>query len=761
MPELQTVTHSKLRKDAWGKVTGKTHYVDDLPLENALYGAVVRSPHHHARILSIETRQAEDIEGVIAVLTADDIPGSPTFGPIIQDRYVLAFNTVRHIGEPIVLVIAENKLTASRGVKAVIIKYEKLTPVFDPLDALKPDAPKVHSGGNLVTEYNLGCGDIEAGFAEADVLLEETFQVQRVSPGYLEPEVAAAAYQNDVTLTVWVSSQKPFVDRHAISQVLNVPEEKVRVLVPAIGGAFGGKEDSGLPILAALSAWITKRTVRFVNSREESIQAHPKRHPAVLRWKMGANLDGKVVALRTEAYMDTGAYASYGPAVAGVLSEAASGPYRIPHVRITCKLAYTNSPFSGAMRGFGAPQALFATDSMMDMMATRLGMDPITFRRKNVLQHGDRTTLGVLIKEPPTLKDCLDMGAKARSRLSKIPTTPGKLSGVGIAINAQAMGLGYGVSDDCTNRIEWLLDGRVRLDIGTPDMGQGTVTVAAQMAAEALGVPFESVEVAELDTDISPNGGVTCASRMTYIVGNATLLAAHKAVDGLLAEVARILDLPQETLVYRQGQIYLGTIDEVGITIPEITARAAEDGRKITGEATFTFPYPPDVTPHNLPIGMPHIMFGYCAHVARVEVDPDFGTVDAKEIVAIHDVGRAINPVGVEGQIEGGVSMGVGYAIQEEVKLKTDLKWTDSFTEYLLPTTLDMPVVTSVILEQPEPSGPFGAKGVGEMASTPVAPAIANAIADATGKRITSLPIKPALLINNEETDFLEVQGNG
>jgi CO/xanthine dehydrogenase Mo-binding subunit len=620
-----------------------------------------------------------------------------------------------------------------------------LPAVFDPVEALEPDAPQIHPDGNLITEYDVGCGDIEVGLAEADVVLEETFYVPRVSPAYLEPEGAAAEWQEDGTLVVWVSSQKPFSDRDAICQVLNLARDQVQVRVHAIGGAFGGKADSGLPILAALAAWATRGRVRLVNTRSESIQAHPKRHPAWLHYKLGAKRDGTLVALSAQVHLDTGAYASYGPAVGGLLSEVASGPYRTPHVHINTKVVYTNGPFGGAVRGFGAPQALFAVESMMDQMAAELGLDPIEFRRKNVWRQGERTPLGMLLREAPSLDACLERAAREWERVRNLEPSPGKLGGVGVSAGLQPIGLGHHVPDDSTSRVEWLPDGRVRLDVGTPDMGQGTLSMAMQMTAEALGVDYDLVETANLDTAVSPEGGMACASRMTYLVGNAAIRAAQIMIESLLDEAASTLKLSRRELVYRRGRVYRGARDTEGVPVAEFTARAAEEGRVLSGQATFRFHYPRELTSENLPVG--YFLFCYGAHVARVEIDPDLGTVEVKEVVAIHDVGRAINPVGVEGQIEGAVAMGVGYALQEEVKLKSDGGWTDSFTEYLLPTTLDTPIITPIILEHPEPSGPFGARGVGEAGVGPVAPAIANAIAAATGKRVTSLPIRPEALL--------------
>lgn len=745
MAELKAVGRSVPRPDAWDKVTGQARYVGDLDRGDALPAAVLRSPHHHARILAIDTRPAREVEGAVAVLTAADMPGAKTFGVMLPDRPVLAQDVVRHQGEPVALVVAENPAAARRALEAIEVTYQELPALLDPLRALDPGAPLVHPSGNLVAEYDVGRGDVERGLAQADVVIEATFRVPRAYHAYLETESSLAAWQADGTLKVWVSSQDPFNDRHTISEVLDLSEERVHVVVPAVGGAFGGKEDAGLHVLAALAAWATRGTVRLVNTRRESMLAHPKRHAAVLHLKVGARNDGTLLALLAEVYLDTGAYASFGPAVGGLLSQVVTGPYRTPNVRVHTRVVYTNGPIGGAMRGFGAPQAIFAVESSMDMLASRLGVDPIELRRRNAWRQGERTPMGVPLRETPAIGACLDEAERARQCLRQVATSAGRLSGVGVALGMQTMAPG-----DCTHRIEWLPDGRVRIHIGGADLGQGLGIVAAQMAAQALGIDVDRVQVAALDTSRAPQGGAVCASRMTYQVGNAAVRAAQRAIEALLAEAARALE-PGDlaALAYRQGRVYWGVDDERGIAAAEFIHRAAEEDRVLCGEATFRFLYPPEIAPQNAPAGLPQVLvcFAYGAHVARVEVDPDLGTVEVTDIVAIHDVGRAINPLAVEGQIEGAVSMGIGYALQESLRLRDDGRWTDSLSEYLVPTAPDMPAITPVLLEHPDPSGPFGARGVGEMGVPPVAPAIANAIAEATGVRITRLPIEPECLL--------------
>ncbi len=741
-----TVGKAEIRKDAWAKVTGAAQYVDDVALPGLAVGMVVRSPHHHARIVQIDAGAARALPGVIAVITAADVPGSKTFGPLVQDRPALAVDVVRHMGEPVAIVVAESKTAARRGVGAVAVEYEPLPAVFDPTAALKPGAPRVHPGGNVVTRYDVAGGDVEAGFAGADIVLEHVFEVPRIAPGYMEPEASTAEWGADGTLTVWVSSQKPFEDRHQIADVLGLPQDAIRVKSAVIGGAFGGKEDSGLAILAALAAWVVKGTVRLVNNRHESFLAHPKRHPARLFYKLGAKRDGTLVALQATVHMDTGAYASYGPAVGGLLTEMVPGAYRIPHVRVETLVVYTNSPFSGAMRGFGSPQAHFATESLIDMLASELGMDPLEVRRKNILRPGDRFFTGEPLNDTASsLPAILNHAATARARLSAIPAPPGKVAGVGCALALQSMGLGYRVPDDSTNRLEWAPDGTVRVFVGAPDLGQGLAAAAEQIAAEALGIPYADVRALDVDTAISPNGGVTCASRMTYVIGNSVVLAARQLIEMLLAYAADKLNVPRASLTYRRGSVVLAS----GETIPvaEFASRAADEDKPLRAEATFSFPYPEETTPKHLPVGMPHGMFVFGGQVARVEVDPDLGTVEVTDVVAIHDVGQVVNRAGVEGQIEGGVATGIGYALYESVRLKDNGQWVDGFTEYLLPTAEDVPArIESVILEVPEATGPYGAKGVGEITLVPTAPAIANAVCQATGVRATAIPIAPEVI---------------
>ena len=739
---MKTVGKSEVRKDGRDKVTGAALYAADIDQQGANYGVLVRSLHHAARIVRIEVGAAKAIPGVLAVVTGQDVPGSNLHGAMIPDQPALAVEAVRHQGEPIALVIAQTRGAAEQACAVVVVEYEPTEAVFDPQLALAPNAPKVHPNGNLVTRYDIEEGSVRDGFEVADIIVEEVFYSPRVAPGYMEPENSLAYWEDD-TLVVWVSSQHPFVDRAVISETLDMLAEKIRIKSAVIGGAFGGKEDPQIPVLTALGAWAIKGPVRIVNNRHESFQAHPKRHPAKLIFKIGAKSDGMITALDVKAFVDTGAYASYGPAVAGILTEMVQGSYHIPNLHVETLVAYTHSPLSGAVRGFGSPQSHFALESIMDMLAGGLGIDPVALRRKNIHQpDGKMFTRAVLNEMARPLPLILDQVEEAVARLREKTAQPGRAAGVGVALACQSMGLGAGVPDDSTNRLAWQPDGSVLVYLGAPDLGQGLAAAAEQMTAEALGLPYEKVHSVITDTRISPNGQVTCASRMTYMVGKGVLLAAQALVAELLDRAAELLNVPRSDLVYADGLILKP--DGQKVPVAEFTSRLADDGVQLSEEATVSFPYPKETTPTHLPIGMPHVMFCFGANVVRVEVDPELGVVEVSDLVAIHDVGRVINRRGVEGQIEGGVSMGLGYALYEEMTLKDNQEWVDGFTEYLMPTASDMPInYENIILEVPLESGPFGAKGIGEASSVPTAPAIANAIADALDIRLTAAPMTP------------------
>ncbi|MBI9048791.1 MAG: xanthine dehydrogenase family protein molybdopterin-binding subunit [Anaerolineaceae bacterium] len=735
------------RIDALEKVLGKAIYGVDINEADMLHTFVVRSPYHSAKIISIDTSVAEKMDGVVKVVTWSDIPGKKNHGPMMDDKPALCGDFVRHIGDPVLMIIAKTNDMTEKAAKAIKIDYEELPAVFDPIEAMtNPDAPKVHPTGNICSEHHAGCGNLEEGFQNSDIVFEESLNVQRISPAHLESEVSTACYQSDGSIIVWVNSQMPFDTQVDISQVLNVPPEKIHVKVPTIGGSFGGKSDSTIHILSALAALVTKGNVQVINTREESMLAHPKRHPAVLNYKIGAKKDGTIVALKADLYFDTGAYANYGPAVAANNLESAVGPYHIPNIEVTTQSVYTNSPPSGTVRGAGGPQGSFGCESMIDILAAKLDLDPIEIRRKNMWQKDDRTIFGVKIQTTPELKACLELAEKARERLQKIPATPGKISGVGMAASYLKMGMGYGTPDDSSARVEWLPEGKVRLWIGSPDIGQGIKTTGTQMLAEALNIPIDMVELAPLDTLDSPKGCPTNTSHTTFLVGNSILLTAKKAIEVLLKFSANELALPENEIKYENGSIVSRTDANNVRPFSYFSKKADEKGMRLIAEETASFPVPADL-PKDMPKHLAHVVFCFGAHLARIEVDPMFGTVQVKDYVAIHDVGEAVNMMSVEGQIEGAVVMGIGYAIMEDMKRRPNGTWVDNFTEYLIPTMLDIPNIETIILENGNPPGESRILGIGEPSIVAVAPAITNAVFAATEKRVVSLPIQPDELI--------------
>jgi CO/xanthine dehydrogenase Mo-binding subunit len=740
--EWITIGKPEIRKDARSKADGSGQFTADVPLPDKKHGFVVRSTHHHAKIISIKTDDARACPGVIKVLIAQNLPSALTFGSLVADQPVLAQKVVRHIGEPVAIVIAETLDQARQAATVIEVKYRSLPAVLDPIEAAQPGAPKVHPYGNTLSEFDLQEGDPTLAFSNPDlVCLEDDFAVQRISPGYMEPENSLARVNRDGSITCWVNSQKPFDDQKTIAEVLGIPITQVQVIGALVGGAFGGKEDSGICVLTALAAWSIQGSVQICNARKDSFTAHPKRHPARIHIKMAADKTGKLQALEINSYLDTGAYASYGPAVGSLFTEMAAGPYYCPATHIHTRVMYTHSPFSGAMRGFGAPQAHFAIESAMNMLAEKLGMDPLTFRRINILKPGDQMVTQVRLDETArSLPKCLDVMETYREWMKAVPVREGMVHGIGYALAIQSMGLGAKVLDESAHRLEWLPDGKVTIYLGAPDLGQGLATVAEQMVAESLGLPFDQVFALPLDTFSTPNGGVTCGSRMTYLAGNALRIASIDLINNLLAQAAQMLQVPQSELRYLNGTIQ--TADHRTFPVSEFTSRCADSGQMIAGYGKAEFVHPPETTPQHLPIGMPHIKFAFAGQIALVEVDPKLGRVYVKEIVSINDLGKVINRATAEGQLEGGISMGIGYALYEDMPLKSNGNWVDSFSEYLIPTSLDVPEkIHLVMLEIPEADGPFGAKGVAEISLVPTAPAIANAVYDALKVRVKTLPI--------------------
>jgi len=731
------------RVDVLEKVTGKALFADDLRFEDMLYAKVLRSPLPHARIRRVDTSLAEELRGVRAVLTARDIPGESTIGILgdpFRDQPVLADEKVRFVGDPIAIVAADSPKIAEEASKLIQVEYEELKPVFDPVEAMREDAPRVHEGGNIAGHRKIRRGDVEGGFAQADVIIEGTYKTPFQEHAHLEPEAGVARVDEKGNVTVWACTQFPSNVREEIARCLGLSLNKVRVIQTVTGGGFGAKLDISVHCHIALLALKTGRPVKLVYTRPESIMTSTKRHPFIIKYKTGATREGKLLVVEIEIIGDTGAYASYGPAVLTRAAVHATGPYNVPNVKIDAYTVYTNNPICGAMRGFGVPQIAIAHETQMDNLAEKLGMDPIEIRLKNAFDLGSRTATGQLLAHSVGIKKTLQEAQKIakewrRDLLRK--EEPTKRRGVGVGVMWYGIG-NTGRPNPSGAFVELLDDGGVVVLSGCAEIGQGSDTILAQIAAEELGTDVENVKVVTADTGVTPWCRATSASGQTYISGNAVRLAAINARQTLFQQVAADFGVERGELYLDKGVIWVKDSGQKNL-ITEAIKKCRSLGILTLGSGWFN----PDTTPLDPETGTgnPYATYSFATHLAEVEVDVETGETRVLKLAAYNDVGKAINPIGVEAQVEGGLSMGLGCALMEELIVEKGVIKTPTLAQYLIPTSLDMPEDMSVnIIEESEPSGPFGAKGVGEPASIPTAPAILNAIYDAVGARITTLP---------------------
>ena len=718
--------------DALDKVLGKACFAADLQVEGVLHLKVLRSDRPHARINSIHTEKAAQMPGVVRVFTHKDIPGKNLIGIINKDQHVLAEEKVRFVGDPIALVVADSEREANQALGEIGVEYEDLPSIFDPAEAL--DSPTlIHETGNLLHQSNVVKGDIAKGFSEADLIIERTYQTSMLEHSYLEPDAGAAWIDENGRIAIFASTQNPFYDHRQIVDCLGVEPDQVRCIQPATGGGFGGKLDITVQCFLALAMYHLRRPVRLKYSREETYLTTAKRHPLKMRYKSGVTRDGRLVAMEVDITGDTGAYASYGVAVAGRSAVHATGPYQVPHVKVTSKVVYTNHPYSGAMRGFGVPQVAFAHESQMDILADELGMDPLEIRLLNAFERGSETATGQVLNASVGIKECLRKIVQQREDAVRLTPEAGKLIGSGIG--AMWYGIGNtGVKNPASARAELDREGKFILYSGAADIGQGSNTVLRQIAASEMGVGIKDVNLIQGDTAFTPDAGATSASRQTYISGNAVRRATAQLRQLLLDNAAQFLQIPAKELTIEDGNIKSEENGKILTSLEEVGVRSYREGIPLTAEGYFDPPTTSlDPTTGQ---GSPYATYAFACQMADVQVDPETGAVKVLRVVAAHDVGKAVNPSNVEGQIAGGVAMGVGFALMEVfVPGKTQ-----SMMEYLTPTVSDMPAVLPIIVEDPEPTGPYGAKGVGEPALIPTAPAILNGIAQALGERIYHLP---------------------
>lgn len=730
---MSVVGQSVQRVDAVSKVTGEARYPGDINLPDQAYMKIKFADQPHAVVQHIDTSQAEALPGVIAVFTAEDVPVNE-YGLIMPDQPVLCgpgsskpyADHVRWIGDQIALVVAESEAIAAQGRDLIQVEYEPLPVLTDPRVAMKEGAPLLHPdrGSNIIGHYRIRKGDVEKAFAEADVIIEGEYHTPTQEHAYLQPEAGLGYIDEEGRVTVVVAGQWTHEDQEQIAHALGLPAEKVRVIYPAIGGAFGGREDMSIQIVLALAAWRLdqrgiRRPVKIVWSREESMIGHHKRHAYFIRTRWGATRQGQVIAAEVDLVADGGGYAYTSTKVLGNATLMCTGPYEIPNVKVDSYAVYTNNMVTGAFRGFGGPQGAFAAESQMNRLAEALEMDPVEIRMRNILREGSLLSVGTPLPKgvslPQVVEQCArqagwqqDAQGEWRRPATKDPASPGTGTlkrGLGFAAAFKNVGFSFGAPEQCTATIE--LHGaaeieRVVLRHAGAEVGQGTHTAMAQMAAEALSVPMERVQLIVSDTAETGNSGSVSASRMTFMSGNAIRGAAEAA----------------------------------------LTKWQAEDRPAI---ATYQY-RPPKTTPYDPQTGKsePNFAYGYVAQAISVEVDTETGLVRILDVISADDVGKAINPQQVQGQIDGAVVQAAGYAVLENFVQKDGYAQTQHLSTYLVPTVLDIPEkVDSLILEYADPIGPFGARGMGEMPFLAVAPAVTAAVHDATGVWFDEFPLTP------------------
>ena len=744
--ELRIVGQPIQRHDARDKVAAAMAYAGDFALPGMLHAFVLRSPYPSARIVKLDTQRAAAMPGVAVVLTARDVPKNTlstdvpgqttTVGPLRATLHVLAEDRVRHQGEPVALIAAETLEQARAATEAVDVEYAPLPSVFTTADALAPGAPAVHESGNLLAQWRIARGDVAAGFARAAVVVEGEYVTQFVDAAYLEPESGVAWIDSDGVITIRLSTQviEHFRD---VAEVLNVPQNRVRVIGTYLGGGFGGKEDVTVEVYLGLLALKTGRPVKMVWTRQESLLARAKRHPYRLKYRTGALATGEIVAQEIDLLADSGAYAYLSALVLLYSTVTAAGPYRAPNVSVVARVAYTNNPPTSAMRGFGAMQTVFGYESQMDRVARALGIDPVRVRAVNTLRRGDSLPVGQVMETHVAIPE-LARRAWAALGTPAAPRAPHVKVGRGLACNLQPYGRIVWLHDWSSAWIGFEMDGSLVVRCGAPDVGGGQASSLCQIASEVLGVPLDRIVVHVSDSALTPLSGTTTASRQLYMSGNAVLKAARELRAQLLTVAARLLDTDAEKLEMIDGAVHAPDARTLSLRSLLVECARASVPRSHLGVYHAPAGEPVDL---NAGAGKVFPDYTFGAHAAEVEVDTETGEVRVLKYAAAHDVGRAINPQSVEGQIQGGAVQGLGYGLMEDVVVEDGINLTTSFATYLIPTAADVPDVEAIVVESGEGLGPFNARGIGEPPIGPPAAAVANAIEDATGARMTRLPI--------------------
>jgi CO/xanthine dehydrogenase Mo-binding subunit len=737
------------RADAWEKVRGRPIYAGDLAVSGMLHGLIVRSPYASARIVRIDTRAAAALPGVAAVLTHADVPrnelrmelpgrmAEATAGAVLATQPVLAVDRVRFQGEPVVALAAETPEIADQAAQLVEIDYEELPGVYDPVEALRPGAPEVHEGGNVLRRWHLRKGDVEEGFRRAEVVVEHTYRTPFIDHAYLETETGIGWVDGEGVLTLRVSTQvlEHFRD---VAEVLRLPHSRVRLEGAYLGGGFGGKEDVTVECLLGLLVWRTRRPVRLVFSREESFIGHGKRHPYVLRYRTGATRSGELVALRAELISDSGAYAALSPWVLFYSLVTATGPYRVPHVHVDAVTVYTNNPIASAYRTFGSIQTCLAYEGQMDALATALGMDPLEVRGRNFLRKGDAIATGQVLETEPMLAETVRRAwaALGPERVSAAPVRIGR----GVAASFTPYGRMCWTHDSASAWVGMELDGTAVVRCAAPDVGGGQTASLCSIVAEVLGLPADQVVAVGRDSHLTPRAGTTTATRQLFMSGNAVLKAAREVRRHLLDQAAELLEAAAADIELGEGRAFVRGAPARAVGLAEVVKAASASGRPTQALDKYDAPFAPTIDPLTGQ-GKPFNDYTFGAQAVEVEVDGETGVTRVTRLAACYDVGQAINRQSAEGQIEGGAAQGLGHALMEEVVLEQGISKNPHLLDYRIPCTLDVPPIETILIESGSGLGPFGAKGIGEPAMTPTPAAVMNAVSRAAGRRVTDLPL--------------------
>ncbi len=746
--KYQHIGRSPVRPDAKEKTTGETKFLTDIPDKGMLHAAPVYSSIPFGEIISIDVSPAESVQGYIDFISAKDIPGENQIGVIFQDQPLFAEKTVRYVGDSIGLVVAETSEAAYYAARLIKIKYDEYLPVLS-IDESRDAKDNLIHVTNLACKHQVRKGNIEQGFKSADKIIEASFKTPFQEHYYLEPQGCIVTPTDDRNVEILGTLQCPFYIQKSVARVLGIGLKNVTVEQAPTGGGFGGKEDipSELAARVAVAAIMLGRTIKMVYRRKEDVQLTSKRHPFQMQYKVGVKNDGTLVAADILLEENAGAYATLSSVVSYRASAQAMGPYVIPNIHVDSNSYYTNLPPTGAFRGFGSPQAAFGHERMMDVIAAELNMDPVELRLKNILKLGDTTMTDQSLPISVGVEETIRKAVKSSNWDHKNSQDSRYLHGMGISTihYGNCLGAAGWHMDGSATRIQIRRDGKIAVAFGLVEMGQGALTVVIQMTAEAFGVSHKRITVLPTSTDHVPDSGPAVASRNVVMTGNAIRDAAKKLLPILKDAAADLMECKSEDVELENDRVFCNA-NKIQLTFEELTEYLYKTGRN-TEELGWwhvrELEYNPDTG-----IGEAYFTYSYATHIAKVRVDKLTGLIHTDKIWAAHDIGKAINPAGLEGQIEGGTAQGVGWATTEDFKMDRGVVQTANLSTYLLPTAMDVPEVESIIVEDPEPEGPWGAKGIGEPAVIPTGAAIANAVSNAVGGQMNEIPLTPEKVLN-------------